>query len=175
MTKLTALECRKFFDAVREKADEMGVPSGSHFLSPGIESGLGGTTHLSATQRMGYSWAESAGGRSYQDVISLYSQGAFALSSQHSQTNNVLGDDPSILNDPRFLSLMPPDYVSPIRAQASTPPTEAQRQNIREDVATPAAILHAGGLVTLGSDTPLGWPALMPAPAQRSAVRGDRP
>ena len=145
---------------IAEAGREMGIPSGSHFLSPGIQSGLGGTTHLSATQRMGYSWAESAGGQSYQDVIALYGQGAFHLSSQHTQTNNVLGDDPSILTDPRFLSLMPPDYVDAVTAQASRPPTEEQRENVRGDVATPAAIARAGGLVTIGSDTPLAWPAL---------------
>jgi imidazolonepropionase-like amidohydrolase len=50
--------------------------------------------------------------------------------------------------------------VSAVTGQASSPPTDAQRQNVREDVATPAAILRAGGVVTLGSDTPLAWPAL---------------
>jgi Tol biopolymer transport system component len=145
---------------IAEVANEMGIPAGSHFLSPGIQAGLGGTTHLSATQRMGYGWAESAAGRSYQDVIALYSEGSFHLSSQHTQTNNVLGDDPSILSDERFLRLMPPNYVSAVTGQASSPPTDAQRQNVREDVATPAAILRAGGVVTLGSDTPLAWPAL---------------
>jgi Tol biopolymer transport system component len=145
---------------IADAAREMGIPSGSHFLSPGIQTGLGGTTHLSATQRMGYGWAESPAGRSYQDVVALYSQGGFHLSSQHTQTQNVLGDDPGILADPRFTLLMPPDYVNAIRTQASTPPTEEQRANVREDVATPAAILRAGGLVTLGSDTPLAWPAL---------------
>jgi hypothetical protein len=109
---------------------------------------------------MGYSWAESPGGRSYQDVIALYSQGAFHLSSQHTQTQNVLGDDPDILSDPRFTLLMPPDYVGAITTQASTPPSEEQRANVRADVAAPAAIMRAGGLVTLGSDTPLAWPAL---------------
>jgi Tol biopolymer transport system component/imidazolonepropionase-like amidohydrolase len=145
---------------IAEAAQEMGIPAGSHFLSPGIQSGLGGTTHLSATQRMGYSWSASPAGRSYQDVIALYSQGSFHLSSSHTQTNNVLGDDAAILSDPRFLELMPPDYVAAITTQASRPPSDEQRQNIRDDVATPAAILRAGGLVTIGSDTPLAWPAL---------------
>jgi hypothetical protein len=149
-----------FMKAIGALAQEMGIPSGSHFLSPGIESGLGGTTHLSATQRMGYSWAESAGGRSYQDVVALYTEGDFDLSSQHTQTNNILGYDPSILSDPRFLQLMPPDYMNAIVAQASTPPTDAQRQNTRDDVATPVRILREGGVVTIGTDTPLGWPAL---------------
>ncbi|HUE96251.1 MAG TPA: amidohydrolase family protein, partial [Longimicrobiaceae bacterium] len=144
---------------VGKAAAEMGVSSGSHFLSPGIQTGLGGTTHLSATQRMGYSWAESAGGRSYQDVIALYTEGDFHLSSHHVRMNQILGDDPGILDDPRF-QLMPPGYQPQLRQQLSRPPTEAERQSTRDDVAVPAAILRGGGMVTLGSDSPLAWPAL---------------
>jgi imidazolonepropionase-like amidohydrolase len=82
------------------------------------------------------------------------------LSSQHSQTNNALGDQPGIATDPRLTLLMPAEYVNAIRTQASTPPTAQQREAMRADVAVPAAILQGGGLVTLGTDTPLGWPAL---------------
>ena len=138
----------------------MGIPTGSHYLSPGIEAGLGGTTHLSATQRMGYGWSESPGGKSYQDVIALYTQGDFDLTATQGQGNNVLGDDPGILTDPRFLKLLPPAYVPAVRTQASTPPTEAQKQRTREDVETPSRILKGGGLVAVGTDTPLAWPAL---------------
>jgi Tol biopolymer transport system component len=145
---------------VGEAAGEMGISSGSHFLSPGIQAGLGGTTHLSATQRMGYSWGQSAGGRSYQDVIALYTGSDFHLSSHHVRTNHILGDDPGILDDPRFRVLMPRGYVFQVEQQASRPPTEAERQATRDDVATPAAILRGGGMVTLGSDSPLSWPAL---------------
>lgn len=141
-------------------AAEMGISSGSHFLSPGIQAGLGGTTHLSATQRMGYSWAESAGGRSYQDVIALYTEGDFHLSSHHVRTNQILGEVPGLMEDPRVQVLMPRGYLPQLRQQASRPPTEAERQATRDDVATPAAILRGGGLVALGSDSPLAWPAL---------------
>lgn len=149
-----------FMGRIAEAAREMGVPSGSHFLSPGIQVGLGGTTHLSASQRMGYSWAESAAGESYEDVIDLYVQGAFHLSSHHTRTNQILGDDPGILEDPRFLLLMPPNYRAAVEAQASRPPTAEERERVRRNVATPARILRGGGLVTIGSDTPLSWPAL---------------
>ena len=144
---------------VGEAAAEMGISSGSHFLSPGIQAGLGGTTHLSATQRMGYSWAESAGGRSYQDVMALYTEGDFHISSHHVRTNQILGDDPGILDDPRF-QLMPRGYLPQLRQQLSRAPTAAERQATRDDVATPAAILRGGGMVALGSDSPLAWPAL---------------
>ena len=149
-----------FMARVAEVAHEMGVPHGSHFLSPGIQVGMGGTTHLSASQRMGYSWSQSPAGRSYQDVLALYTEGRFDLSSHHTRTQNILGDDPAILEDPRFELLMPPNYRESVRSQASTPPTEAQREAVRQDVQVPAEILRGGGLVTIGSDTPLSWPAL---------------
>jgi Tol biopolymer transport system component len=145
---------------VGEAAAEMGISSGSHFLSPGIQAGLGGTTHLSATQRMGYSWAESADGRSYQDVIALYTEGDFDLSSHHVRTNQILGEEPGLMDDPRVSVLMPRGYLPQLEQQASRPPTEAERQATRADVATPARILRGGGLVALGSDSPVAWPAL---------------
>jgi Tol biopolymer transport system component/imidazolonepropionase-like amidohydrolase len=140
-------------------AQRMGVRAGTHFLSPGIRTGLGGTTHLSATQRMGYSWTSSGMNRTYQDAVRLYADGDFALTSTHGG-NAILGNDPGILTDPRFNLLMPPNYVNGLRNNASTPPSAAQMQNLRNSVVTPSAILRAGGLVALGTDTPLSAPAL---------------
>jgi len=149
-----------YFHITAQAAQAMGVPSGSHFLSPGVQAGLSAATHLSASQRMGYSWAETAAGRSYQDVLTLFSTGDFDLSSHHSPRNNVLGNDPGLLEDPRFLRLMPENYSAQIINELSSPPTAAQVQTMAGIVATPADISRGGGLVTIGSDTPLGWPAL---------------
>jgi Tol biopolymer transport system component len=149
-----------YFHITAQAAQEMGVPSGSHFLSPGVQAGLSAATHLSASQRMGYSWAETAAGRSYQDVLTLFSTGDFDLSSHHSPRNNVLGNEPGLLEDPRFLRLMPENYKAQIINELSAAPTAGQLQTIAGIVATPADIAQGGGLVTIGSDTPLGWPAL---------------
>jgi hypothetical protein len=143
---------------ISRAATEMGIPAGSHLPSPGIETGLGGSTHLPSTQRMGYSW--SAAGDSYQDAVALFTQGEYALSSSHSGGNNVLGDDPGVLTDPRFTQLMQAEYLDEIRAQAGTPPSAQQRQAMRNAVAVPARFVNGGGLVTIGTDSPLDWPAL---------------
>jgi hypothetical protein len=143
---------------ISRAANEMGVPTGSHLLSPGIETGLGGSTHLSSTQRMGYSW--SVAGKSYQDAVALFTQTDYALSSSHSGGSNVLGAEPGILTDPRFTLLMPAEYVEEIRTQAGTPPTAQQRQAMRNAVVEPAQFMNAGGLVTIGTDSPLDWPGL---------------
>jgi Tol biopolymer transport system component/imidazolonepropionase-like amidohydrolase len=143
---------------ISRAANELGIPTGSHLLSPGIENGLGGSTHLSSTQRMGYSW--SAAGESYQDAVALFTQADYALSSSHSGGNNVLGGEPGILTDPRFTLLMPAEYVDEIREQAGTRPTDRQRQAMRSAVDEPVRFMNAGGLVTIGTDSPLDWPGL---------------
>jgi hypothetical protein len=108
---------------------------------------------------MGYSWTSSGSSRTYQDAVSLYADGDFALTSTHGG-NAILGNDPAILSDPRFNLLMPPNYVNGLRNNASTPPSATQMQNLRNSVVAPSAILRAGGLVALGTDTPLSAPAL---------------
>ena len=138
-------------------AEEGGATS-THFLSPGIQTGMGGISHVSASQRMGYSWSQSAGGRSYQDVVALLSQGDFDLTTTHSGLA-LLGDDPAMVEDVRFRYLMPDQYVQRLREQAANPSSPAQREAILRSLATPAQVLSGGGLVALGTDTPLAAPA----------------
>jgi hypothetical protein len=56
---------------------DLGVPTGTHMLSPGAATGIAGTTHLSATQRMGYGWSKSINGLTYQDAYDLHAKGDF--------------------------------------------------------------------------------------------------
>ncbi len=44
-------------ERIAQGALDLRVPSGTHMVQPGAATGLGGTTHLSATQRMGYGWS----------------------------------------------------------------------------------------------------------------------
>jgi imidazolonepropionase-like amidohydrolase len=92
--------------------------------------------------------------------VALFTETDYALSSSHSGGNNVLGDEPGILTDPRFTLLMPAEYQAQIRTQAGTPPTAQQRQAMRNAVEIPARFMNAGGLVALGTDSPLDWPGL---------------
>jgi len=156
---------------IANAGQRMGVRTASHFLSPGIRSGLGGTTHLSATQRMGYSWTSSQASRTYQDAVSLYSEGDYALTSTHGG-NAILGQDPALASDPRLNLLMPPNYVTALRNNASTPPTATQLANIRTSVVPPSDILRAGAIVSLGTDTPLSAPALGTHAALRAFALG---
>ena len=100
------------------------------------------------------------GGAFVQDALALFTEGEFALSSSHSGSNNVLGDQPGIATDPRFTLLMPAEYQNQIRAQAGAPPSEQQRDAMRSQVDVPVRIMDGGGLVTIGTDSPLQWPGL---------------
>lgn len=69
--RLPADRMRTVIDA----AHDMGVPSGSHYLSPGAHLGQDGTTHLAATQRLGFARTSTATGSTYSDVPTLYGAG----------------------------------------------------------------------------------------------------
>lgn len=136
--------------------EELGVPVESHYLAPGAFVGQDGTTHLSATQRLGYARTESATSQTYDDIISLYGQGERAVTTTFFTSDYLLDDD--IEDDPRT-QLFPP----------------WERETLRNDVGdnteypsdpdcTTTACRHAttfkkisdsGGMVLTGTDAPL--------------------
>jgi Amidohydrolase family len=120
---------------------------------------------------MGYSWGQSAGGFIYQDVVEIYTKGGFDLTSTHGG-DALLGDDPGMVEDPRFQLLMPKAYVEGLLDDAQSPPTAAQRAAIVTSVERPARILRAGGLVAVGTDTPLNAPAFSLHMALRAYALG---
>ena len=94
---------------IAQGALELGVQSGTHMLQPGAATGLGSTTHLSATQRMGYGWSKSfAGAITYQDAYDVYGKGDFALLDTLFSAGALAALDPAILTDQRFI-LVPPN------------------------------------------------------------------
>ena len=139
-----------------QTAHELGVPAGSHYLWPGIESGQDMTSHLSATSR-DLSRTVSPAGRSYQDVITLYSRAGFHLI-QTTGGMRLLGNDPGLLNDPLVKSLTHERDRARLASWARTPPTETQLDEIRQEVATYTNIIEAGGKVATGTDAPGGVP-----------------
>ena len=71
---------------VARTAQEMGIPSYSHFMSPGVSTGQYGSSHLSATERMGYGWSSTS---AYQDVIALRTQGEFNMVATSGSAENA--------------------------------------------------------------------------------------
>ncbi|MEO8923869.1 MAG: LpqB family beta-propeller domain-containing protein [Caldimonas sp.] len=137
---------------------DYGVPSGTHLLSPGAATGLAGTTHLSATQRMGYGWSKSVGGFTYQDAYDLHAKSDFHVVDTLFSALALAGDDPALTSDDRFKYLVPPNFVAGL---LSTPaPTAAQIANVKKDADQSAKVAKAGGLLALGTDSPLVVPGI---------------
>jgi Tol biopolymer transport system component len=137
---------------------EMGVPTGTHMISPGVATGLAGTTHLSATQRMGYGWSKSfVNAISYQDVGAMYAQADFHLIDTLFSAGALSADDPAILSDQRFI-LVPPNFIAGL--QSAMAPSAATLATIRKDAQQQAKVLAAGALVANGTDSPLVVPGI---------------
>jgi hypothetical protein len=96
---------------IAQGALDLGVPSGTHMIAPGAAAGIAGTTHLSATQRMGYGWSKSAAAITYQDAYDLHGKGGFHLIDTLFSALALAGQDPGIVTDRRFI-LVPPNFVT---------------------------------------------------------------
>ena len=144
---------------IAQAGADAGIPTGTHMLSPGSATGLGGTTHLSATQRMGYGWSKSTNGLTYQDAYDLHARSGFrVVDTLFSSVAAMVGQDPGLIGDERFDVLVPPNFIASLEAQAGTPPTPATLATVRRDAEQSGKVQAAGGLVALGTDSPLVAP-----------------
>ncbi|MCC2956296.1 amidohydrolase family protein [Massilia sp. IC2-477] len=145
-------------ERIAQGALDLRVPSGTHMVQPGAATGLAGTTHLSATQRMGYGWSKSfARAITYQDAADIYGKGDFRLIDTLFSSSALAGLDPGIALDPRFI-LVPPNFVPGL--QNAQPPTAAQLATIINDATQQAKVRAAGALVANGTDSPLVVPGI---------------
>ena len=136
-----------------------GIQTGTHMLSPGSATGLGGTTHLSATQRMGYGWAKSAPGAiTYQDAYDLHAKSGFYTIDTLFSSLALVGQDASMVTDDRFKLLVPPNFIAGLQNTAA--PSAAVLANIKRDAEQSAKVQRAGGLLALGTDSPLVAPGI---------------
>lgn len=160
-------------ERIAQGALDLKVPSGTHMVQPGAATGLAGTTHLSATQRMGYGWSKSfARAITYQDAADVYGKGRFNLIDTLFSASALAGLDPGIVTDPRFV-LVPPNFVTGL--QNAQPPTAAQIATIVNDATQQAKVAAAGALVANGTDSPLVVPGISLHLNMRGAamVRGN--
>jgi imidazolonepropionase-like amidohydrolase/Tol biopolymer transport system component len=136
-------------------AHRLGVPSGGHLLTPGVQLGQDLTTHLLATQREEYSRCKSPTGHSYQDVYEIYRGGDFAVIITPFSALFLLGADTSLAQDDRVTTLMPPWDAALVQSLAKTPPAPDQLRAVQLEMAAYQRILGESGALALGSDSPL--------------------
>ena len=136
--------------------DELGVRSGSHLCTPGIQLGQDLTTHLQATQRLEFGHATTATGHAYQDVVEIYTAtGDFRLVATPFTAAPLVGADPALAEDPRVTRVMPPWDALAVRELAAHAPTEDELATLAVETDVYKRVLAGGGLVALGTDAPL--------------------
>ena len=137
-------------------AHALGVPSSSHYLTPGALVGQDGTTHLAATQRLGYAHTLTPTGHSYDDVPALYGRGNRTVTTTLFTTDFLTAGE---LAGDRRLRLLPPwkreSLLASTADNASEPVdpdcTTAECMEVRSLL----RIHRAGGQVLVGTDSPL--------------------
>ncbi|WP_055489215.1 amidohydrolase family protein [Streptomyces sp. TP-A0356] len=144
-------------EAARFAHERLGVRTGGHLLSPGVEVGQDLTTHLQATQRAEFGHAITARGRAYEDVVEIYTARGvgFGLIATPFTSAPLLGADPALADDPRVSVVMPPWDAALVAQSAHVPPTPAQLATLRTETDVYRRVLTAGGIVALGTDQPL--------------------
>jgi Tol biopolymer transport system component len=159
-------------DRVASQAHAEGVPSFSHILPMVAALGLDGTSHLGATQRAGWNNVTSPAGRSYQDVVDVYSTGEVDLVGTPFEASVLLGQHPELAQDPRVQRLLPTFDVARVTEGVAQQPTQAQLDQLAGTMEIYTRILRAGGLLSTGSDAPLTIPAIQNHLALRAFVLG---
>jgi imidazolonepropionase-like amidohydrolase len=142
-------------EAARTAHGRLGVPAGSHLLSPGIQVGQDLTTHLTATQSQEYGRSASATGHTYEDVHEIYCGGRFGIVITPFSALYLLGDDPALADAPRVTALMPPWDTVTVRDLAKARPTEEELRDLRREMAAYRRIVTDGGTLAMGTDSPL--------------------
>lgn len=144
---------------IAQGALDVGIPSGTHMIQPGAATGIAGTTHLQATQRMGYGWAKSANGAlTYQDAVAVHSQADFHVIDTLFSAMALVGQDPTIITGDRFDYLVPPNFLTGLTTTAS--PSATTLAGIVRDARQSQKVQDAGGLLALGTDSPLVAPGI---------------
>jgi Tol biopolymer transport system component/imidazolonepropionase-like amidohydrolase len=144
---------------MKEAADfahgRLGVRSGSHLCTPGVQLGQDLTTHLQATQRLEFGHATTAAGNAFQDVEEIYTATDFHLVATPFSALLLLGADPSLAEDPRVATLMPPWDTAMVRQLATRRPNDDDLATLDRELSFYRRVLAGGGLVALGTDQPL--------------------
>lgn len=149
-----------FMKAVSDEAGQRGVPTYSHFLAPGVYLDQSGTTHLGATERLDYSRIGSLTGRTYQDVIDLFSRANMSVVSTFFAVEPSLFGDNDIRDDVRVKALVPRaerDALQEAFDSDSSPDNSHFLAQYADNPETFARIVEAGGWLIAGSDSPLDF------------------
>lgn len=145
-------------EQVIDAAHAQGTPSASHYMSPGMFLGQDGTSHLAATQRLGYARTMSKTGQSYADIPALYGQGNRMVMSTVFSTDYLNTDE--FRDDPRadLLPAWTREKLMEALSDNDAPPSDPDCTTAQcREAQTLKKINDAGGQVLVGTDAPLDY------------------
>ncbi|MGJ9384147.1 DPP IV N-terminal domain-containing protein [Salipaludibacillus sp. CF4.18] len=148
-------------DTVIKKAHELGVPTFSHYFFPSMAFGQDGTSHISATQRLGFSRTKSPSGHAYDDVIELSGKSGMSMTSALlGSARPLLAHYPELFSsDPRLETLYTPWKYQAYEKQFERASTDYSAR-LAQDVGILKDIMDAGGMILAGTDTPIDYTAV---------------
>ncbi|MDR6625548.1 amidohydrolase family protein [Caulobacter segnis] len=155
-------------------AHAKGLPLTSHYHYPALALGMDGMEHLGATSRTGYSRTVSALGNIYQDVNAAFVASKAARTPTLFTSTALLGDDRSLVDDPRVKALYPPwEYARLLERakQMASMDRSVILASLARNVAEVARTVRAGGRITTGTDSPIDFNAVSLHMNLRAMVR----
>jgi imidazolonepropionase-like amidohydrolase len=127
-------------------------------------------SHISATQRLGFSRTQSTSGFAYDDVIrTARASRASITSTLFSATALLAGEDRELVSDARVRRLYTPEQAAELEEFAGEEP---DLESLDRDVRVLRDVLRGGGRVLAGTDLPLEPVAVHLHLNLRAMVRG---
>jgi Tol biopolymer transport system component len=139
-------------------AHRLGLPAFSHYWFPPVAFGQDGISHITATQRLGFSRTQSPSGFAYDDIIRSAARSKMSMTSTLFASTTLLADDPGLVADPRVTTLYTPFQLAELKGDLDTATGTDQTQTrigLQRSVGILKAILDRGGRVLAGTDIPL--------------------
>jgi len=141
-----------------EFAHSIGIPVATHEIYPAALVGVDNTEHTAATSRRGYSPKLATLQRAYEDVVQLFGKSGriFCPTISGGGVRKLFEDDADLKHDPRF-TLYPAWMQQRVAAGGRSgagpggggDPTGGSGKMVLD-------VMHAGGLIVAGTDTPNG-------------------
>ncbi|MEV7095347.1 amidohydrolase family protein [Amycolatopsis sp. NPDC051045] len=155
-------------------AHRAGLPLTSHYLYPAVAFGMDGMEHYGATNRLGYSHTCSRTGRTYSDVVALFTGSDMGVSTTLFNSSVLYADDRSLVTDRRTRVLNPSWEYERLVQKADDvrlPAADPQRAQLKGQVEMMLRIQRGGGVVLAGTDAPLDNIAISLHVNMRAMVR----
>src|SRR6266581_704351 len=137
-----------------EFAHSLGIPVATHEIYPAALVGVDSTEHTAATSRRGYSPKMATLQRAYEDVVQVFGQSGriFCPTISGGGVRQLFEDDADLQRDPRFTlypAWMQQRVAAGGRGGGGGDPTGGSGRMVLD-------VMHAGGLVVAGTDSPNG-------------------